>query len=378
MHIGFLTPEFPDISSSGGLGTSIKNLATALVANEIKVSVFIYSQSKNEIFQRDGITFHLLKHIKYKIFGWYFYRKKIQDYINEKIRKDKIDLLEAPDWTGITAFMSIPCPIVIRLNGSDGYFCHLENRKQKFKNYIFEKTALKAADSIVSVSRYTAGVTQKIFDLKGEIPVIPNSIDPYQFLPSEKTVTKYQILYFGTIIRKKGVIELAKIFNEITKEKQDYKMLMIGKDVIDHLERESTVKLVFDQLDSQAQKNITHIPEVPYSEIGKYILSSEVIVLPSFAEALPMSWLEAMSMQRPMVTSNIGWAKEVMIDGETGLTENPLKHSLFASKVLRILENPLLAQQMGRAARERIKTKFSTDVITKANIDFYKKVIQTG
>lgn len=378
MHIGFLTPEYPNISSSGGLGTSIKNLAAALVANGIKVSVFVYSQGENKKFKKNGISFHLIKHIRYKILGWYFYRKELQRYLNEIIRKENIDLLEAPDWTGITAFMRIDCPVLIRLNGSDGYFCHLEKRQQKLKNYWFEKIALKSAQSIVSVSNFTARVTQEIFNLKGEIPVIPNSIDHNQFLPSGKTVAKYHILYFGTIIRKKGVLELAQIFNEIIKNKQDCRMLIIGKDVVDNLTKKSTMSLFNEQLDPKAQHNITHLPEVQYSEIRDYILASEVIVLPSFAEALPMTWLEAMSMQKPLVTSDIGWAKEVMVDGETGFMENPLNHSLFASKVLKILEDPSLAEKMGLNARERIKKYFSTDVVTKANIDLYKTKISFG
>ena len=378
MHIGFLTPEYPNISSSGGLGTSIKNLAAGLVASGVKVTIFIYSQSENKRYVKDGINFHLIKHIQYRILGWYFYRKKIQFYLNDIIQKEDIDILEAPDWTGITALMNIECPVLIRLNGSDGYFCHLEKRKQKFKNYWFEKTALKSANSIVSVSKFTASVSKKLFNLKGEIPVIPNSIDPAQFLPSEKPVTKNQILYFGTIIRKKGVMELAKIFNEIIKDKPDCRLLMIGKDVVDIFEQESTVKLVFGQLDPQAKKNFTHFPEVQYSEIKEYILSSEVIVLPSFAEALPMTWLEAMSMKKPLVTSNIGWAGEVMIDGETGFTENPVNHSLFASKVLKILKDPILAEKMGRTARERIKKHFSNEVVAKANINFYKTRILPG
>jgi len=58
-----------------------------------------------------------------------------------------------PDWTGISAFMNLKCPIVIKCHGSDTYFCALEKRKQKFKNYFLEKKALKSADYILSVSK---------------------------------------------------------------------------------------------------------------------------------------------------------------------------------------------------------------------------------
>ena len=133
MQIAFLTSEYPHpkIAQSAGLGTSIKNLATELTKLKHRVYVFVYSQGSTEIFDDNGISVHKIAFKKYSLMGWYFYRKYIQNYINKTIQKENIDLLEAPDWTGITAFMKISCPLVVRLHGSDAYFCHLENRKQK-------------------------------------------------------------------------------------------------------------------------------------------------------------------------------------------------------------------------------------------------------
>jgi len=141
MHIAFLTSEYPhkSISYSAGIGSSIKNLSVELIKKEHKVTVFIYGADSDGVFEDKGVEIHKIAYKKYKIFSWYFYRKQIQNYINHIIQNDSIDLIEAPDWTGITAFMKLKVPIVIRLHGSDTYFCHLENRKQKFKNFIFEK-----------------------------------------------------------------------------------------------------------------------------------------------------------------------------------------------------------------------------------------------
>jgi glycosyltransferase involved in cell wall biosynthesis len=55
---------------------------------------------------------------------------------------------------------------------------------------------------------------------------------------------------------------------------------------------------------------------VPYSEIKTYITQATVCVFPSFAEALPVSWIEAMAMEKAIV-ANIGWASDV-IDGING------------------------------------------------------------
>lgn len=378
MHIAFLTPEFPHslASKSGGLGTSIKNLAVSLIKEKVKVSIFVYGQKENIKIEEEGLSIYLIKQIRYRFFTWYFYRKFLAKWINRKVKEEKIDILEAPDWTGITAFMDFHCPLIIRLNGSDAYFCHLEERKQKFKNRLFEEKALKSADAIVSVSVFTKQVTKRIFKLKRNIPVIPNSIELEKFPVPCNSFIKGQAVYFGTIIRKKGVLELAEIFNELVKAKPDCKLVLIGRDVVDIIEGGSTLDLFFRRLSPQAKKQVVSYGPVNYDEIMDVVVQSEVVILPSFAEALPMSWLEAMAMEKPLVTSNIGWANEVMHDGVTGFTENPKDPKAFAAKVLQLMEDREAAIVMGKAARLRVVQNFSTEVITNKNIEFYKKVIQ--
>lgn len=377
MHIGFLTPEYPHpfSTSSGGLGTSIKNMVKALAKKGIKVTVFIYGQKQSKNFTEEGIHFHFLKQQKYKFLGWYLHRKFIQKYLNKIIIRDKIDAIEAPDWTGITAFMRLKCPLIIRFHGSDTYFCQLENRHQKRKNYWFEKTALKEADHLLSVSKFTAEQTAFIFNLKKEITVISNSIDTSYFKAQNKAVEPNSILYFGTIIRKKGVLELADIFNIITKEKPEAKLFLAGKDVIDKLTGKSTKVLLEELLSPASKKKAEWLGVLPYEEVLDQVATANVVVLPSFAEALPMTWLEAMAMEKAMVTSDIGWAKELMVDGETGFTVDPKDHRLFAGKVLQLINNPELADKMGKAAREKVVKEFSAEVVAERNIEFYEEVV---
>lgn len=377
MHLGFLTPEYPHPLStpSGGLGTSIKNLVKALVGKGIKVTVFIYGQQQNTIFTDEGIQFHFIKQQHFKFFGWYLHRKFLQNYLNKSISEESIDALEAPDWTGITAFMKLKCPLVIRLNGSDAYFCQLEKRPQKKKNFWFERTALKKADYLLSVSKFTAEQTASIFNLKEEIKVIPNSVDTTYFRPGNRSMEPNTILYFGTIIRKKGVLELAEIFNIIAKEKPKAKIIFAGKDVKDKFTGRSTKELIEGKFSPAAEKNAAWLGVLPYEEVLEQVSSANVVVLPSFAEALPMTWIEAMAIKKAMVTSDIGWAKEVMIDGETGFTVDPKDHQLYAERILQLLMEPALAKRMGKAARKQVMKKFSTEVVVEENIRFYEKVI---
>ena len=111
MHIAFLTPEYPhpDLNRSGGLGTSIKNLASSLVEAGERVTVFVYSQAEDREFEDQGVQIHSIAKRKYTFAGWYLHRKFLQRYINKIILLDGINVLEAPDWTGITALMHFKC-----------------------------------------------------------------------------------------------------------------------------------------------------------------------------------------------------------------------------------------------------------------------------
>jgi len=377
MHLAFLTPEYPHpkTNPAAGIGTSIKNMVTALVEKGVKVSIFIYGQATDEIFTEGGIKFHLIKQRNYKFLGWYLHRRFLQNYLNKAIVKDKIDAMEAPEWTGITAFAKLKCPLVIRFHGSDTYFCHLENRPQKKKNFWFEKKALAGADHLLSVSEFTARKTAALFGLKKKIEVIANSVDVAYFCPRNTAVEPNTILYFGSIIRKKGVLELADIFNLIVAKNPGARLLFAGKDVKDHTTGRSTKQLILDKLSPAAKENTEWLGVLPYEKVLAQISTANVVVLPSFAEALPMTWLEAMAMEKALVTSDVGWAKEVMINGLTGFTVDPIDHTAYAEKILFLLNNPEKAIKMGKSAREQVITKFSTRVLVERNIEFYKKIL---
>ncbi len=379
MHIAFLTPEYPEIpeTNSGGLGTSIQNLANALkVFDDIEVSIIVYDQKKNDFFQKSNLNFHLIAKRDYPFGGWYHYRKHLEKTINYLAEKKKIDLVEAADWTGIIAFMKLNVPLVIRLHGSDAYFCNLEGRKQKWKNRWFEKHALKSADKIISVSEFTGNKTMEVFGLKRDFKVIANGIDLRNFKPSGAKPNADQIFYFGSLIRKKGFLELAEIFNLVNRKNPKANLVIAGRDVVDIEKDESSWEIFQSKLSSKAVKNVKYLGQVNYESIIDLLGESTVVVLPSFAEAFPMTWLEAMAMEKGLVTSNIGWAKEIMVQDETGFMEHPKDHDSFAEKVLRLLEDGELRNKMGKEARKKIQEEFSSSIIAVKNLKFYNQILK--
>ncbi len=376
MHIAFLTPEYPHprTKRAAGIGTSIKNLAVALSRKQIQVSVFVYSQSEDAVIEDQGVTVHIIKHKKYSIGGWYLYRKHINRYIKSVVNEQQIDALEAPDWTGITAFMKFKIPVVIRLHGSDTYFCHLEGRTQKKKNFQFEKKALIGADHILSVSTFTAQKTAELFGIKNAMETIHNGVDVTMFTPDHRKMIPFSILYFGSVIRKKGVLALAEAFNEVIAHVPEATLQCIGKDVVDAKTGQSTIALLKSILSEDALQQVTFTAQIPYSEVADEIRKAQVVCLPSYAEAFPMTWLEGMALEKAMVTSDIGWAKELMVDGETGFTAHPDDTQKLSEAIVRLLQDPELSKTMGIQARKRILTHFTQDQIAAQNIKYYKRI----
>ncbi|MDP3353548.1 MAG: glycosyltransferase family 4 protein, partial [Flavobacteriaceae bacterium] len=320
MKIAFLTPEYPHskTGNSGGIGTSIKNLAMGLLDKGCKVVVLVYSQSSDAVFQDQGIEIHQIKNIKFKGLSWWLTRKKIERKINSLYQNNKIDVIEAPDWTGITSFIQPPkCPIVIRLHGSDTYFCHLEKRPVKWINKFHEKRALQKATALLSVSQFTAAMTNQVFGLNKKFTIIPNGIDTNFFKASDTSIVKENtLLYFGSIIRKKGLLELPLIFNEVVKKRKDIELIIIGEDVRDIVSGSpSTWELMKPLFTKESFQKVNYLGSVPYADIKNEVEQATICIFPSFAEALPVSWLEAMAMKKAIVTSNVGWAKEVIDDG---------------------------------------------------------------
>jgi glycosyltransferase involved in cell wall biosynthesis len=380
MHIAFLTPEYPHVATgtSGGIGTSIKNLAESLVALGHTVRILVYGQKNDAVFEEDGIVIQQIKNVKVKGLSWYFTRKKLQGIIDGLYDKQLLDVVEAADWTGITSFIQPKkCPVVVKLHGSDTYFCHLDGRPVKWWNRFHEKRALQKADGHISVSRFTADKTNELFGLQIPFEIIPNGINPDKFQPDVKLQKiPNSILYFGTLIRKKGLLELPLIFNQVVAENPNAQLVLVGRDASDIATgSSSTWQLMQHLFTPEALKQVSCLGGVPYEEVRTHIAQASVCVFPTFAEALPVSWLEAMAMEKAIVASNIGWGPEVIASGIEGVLVCPKDHETYANAILDLLENDSRNTTFGQNAAQKIKAVFANGLIAEQSIVFYQTVI---
>lgn len=382
LHVAYIVSHYPHkaFGHDGGIGTSVYTLVEKLRKSNVKVSVFVYGQREKFMIGEENITMYSLDNSGSRFFKFYFNRKKIEEFINKKISEEGIDIIEAPDWTGITTLMNFKIPLVIRFHGSDAYFCHLENRKQKSKNFWFEKLALKGAKAFIAPTQFAGEVSRKLFNIKGkEIRTIHYGLNLENF--ENETPQEYQkdlILYVGTLIRKKGVLELPEIFNKVRVNIPNAKLVLIGGDAADlNTNSKSTWALMKNLFHSNDLKNVEYLGKIPYSEIQNYIKRANVCVFPTFAETLGMVTIESMAMQKAVVNSNIGWAQELIVDGENGFLVHPANHSEFANRIIEVLQDNNFALEIGKKARIHVEEKFDINKLVKENIDFYLKIINS-
>ena len=107
----------------------------------------------------------------------------------------------------------------------------------------------------------------------------------------------------------------------------------------------------------------------------EFIKKANVCVFPTFAETLGMVTIESMALQKPVVNSNIGWAQELLVDGESGYLVHPKDHDGFADKIVGLLQDDILCSTIGKAARIRVEAVFDIEKIVVQNVDFYKSII---
>jgi len=117
------------------------------------------------------------------------------------------------------------------------------------------------------------------------------------------------------------------------------------------------------------------IVPTPYLKMRKYIEKSTLCVFPVLTEALPLSRLEAIALDKLIVASDLGLAKQIKDYGKDAFLIHPKAHQNYANKITELIENGALLNQFSIGTRKNITSKFSSEIVTKQSVGFYKKTI---
>ncbi|MDE0874476.1 MAG: glycosyltransferase family 4 protein [Acidimicrobiales bacterium] len=109
------------------------------------------------------------------------------------------------------------------------------------------------------------------------------------------------------------------------------------------------------------------------SDIGDLFAAADFAVLTSDSEGMPVTLIEAAMAGIPSVTTDAGSAREVVLDGVTGIV-TALDSVAVATGLARLLDNDL-CKQMGASARERAEAKFGTRRLLSDHEDLYGRLM---
>ncbi len=159
------------------------------------------------------------------------------------------------------------------------------------------------------------------------------------------------ICFVGALTERKNVHVLIKAIASLNKTRA-FNLLIIGDGEVRYTEKlkQQVKQLGLDKIVTFCGRQENVLP---------FMLKSDLLVLPSSQEALPLVLLEAYSVQRPVIATAVGGIPEEVIDGETGLLIPPNDPDALADALEKLLFNRELAVEMGRSGYKLLQNKFT-------------------
>ena len=97
------------------------------------------------------------------------------------------------------------------------------------------------------------------------------------------------------------------------------------------------------------------------SDVPALLSAIDVSVMPSLNEALSNVLLESMAAGAAVVATDVGGTAEALVDGRNGVLIPPANPPIMAEAILRLVDNPALARELGDEARRTISNRYSLD-----------------
>ncbi len=93
-------------------------------------------------------------------------------------------------------------------------------------------------------------------------------------------------------------------------------------------------------------------------QVADLLAKSDMLVLPSFAEGLPVVYMEALASRIPVVASRVAGVQELVEDGVCGFTVPPGDVTSLVDRIVRLMDDPRAAQAMGESGRAAVERGF--------------------
>jgi len=180
--------------------------------------------------------------------------------------------------------------------------------------------------------------------------------NPAAVLKSHDRTTKdnqVQVCFVGRLGKGKGIFDLVDAVKRIEE---------IG--FIVHLYGDGQVEQVKSYIEKlKLEKKFMIHGWVNHEHMGQVYRNSDIVVLPSYAEGLPMSVLEGMAKGLPVIATPVGGIPEAVYEGENGFLVEPGNIDALADCLQRLVNDSELRARMGVRSLEIVAEKFSVEAV---------------
>ncbi|MCY7374716.1 MAG: glycosyltransferase family 4 protein [Pyrinomonadaceae bacterium] len=220
---------------------------------------------------------------------------------------------------------------------------------------IFIRRALNLSDKLIAVSDESARQLGKLAG-SSRVVVIPNAIDTAAFnggnrLLRDETRSEIRLLFVGAIGKLKGERDLIRALAILRRRggNPNLKVSFLGYGA-ETLQPLCEAAGIADWIEFTGA--------VSMDKRVEFFRQADIFVLPTYAEAMPMSVIEAMAAGLAVVTTNVGGVPELIENEVDGLLFAPGAVEDLADKISFLIENPNLRLAFGAKAEQKARERF--------------------
>ncbi len=294
----------------------------------------------------------------------------------------RFDLVHAHDWLVAQAGRVLKdawrIPLVSTIHATEfGRNRGIHNDIQRHINQI-EWWLTYESWKVICCSKYMAREIAQVFQLPADkIRVIANGVEIMNVMPEtvdpgfrNRYAAPYEkIIYFvGRLVPEKGVQVLIEAMPKVLAHYRNAKLVVSGKGSFqDCLEKTAdrlgiSEKIYFTGFADDETRN-------------RLFAGSDIAVFPSLYEPFGIVALEAMANRVPVIVSETGGLAEVIEHDVDGLKVCPDDVEALANAIIRLLQDPDLAQRLSQAAWNKVKLVYNWSVIATKTIKVYQEVV---
>lgn len=224
---------------------------------------------------------------------------------------------------------------------------------------------LEASSRVITLSPGWATFVRE-FAPRARVEILPNSV-PLPAMPAPLAQAEAgRILFLGRLEPAKGIDELLQAGALLAPRHPDLRLVLGGDGDLAWVRRRAAELGIADRVELPGWVD----PATRDAQLAR----AWVFCLPSHAEGLPMSMLEAMAAGRPVVVSAVGGIPEAIADGVDGLLVPPRDAAALAAALGRVLDDQVLHARLARAARAGIEHHYATGVVCARLAALYRQL----